>query len=96
MKFPPDSGESSGGNTKLPPLPEVSLSGELSGFSFNPLEERIAESEYLGALAPSADIAARQRAGLTKEETAAVKAGLQRHFCSSADPFCGQHGGAPS
>lgn len=79
MKPPPVSGESSSGDTKLPPISKERSSGELSGFSRNPSEERIAESGYLGALTPS-DIAPRQHAELTKEEKAAVKAGLQDVF----------------
>jgi len=78
-KPPSLSGESSSGDTKLPAISEETSSGELSGFSRNPSEERIAESGYPGALPPS-DIAPRQRAELTKEEKAAVKAGLQDVF----------------
>lgn len=52
-KPPSMSGENSSGDTKLPPISGESSSGELSGFSHNPLEERIAESGYLGALTPS-------------------------------------------
>ncbi len=79
MKPPAVSGESSSGNTKLPPISEESSSGELRGFSRNPSEERIAESAYLGALPPSG-IDPSQHAELTKEEKAAVKAGLQDVF----------------
>ena len=66
-------------DTKPPSLSGESSSGELSGFSRNPSEERIAESGYPGALPPS-DIAPPQRAELTKEEKAAVKACLQDVF----------------
>lgn len=78
-KPPSLSGENSSGDMKPPPVSGESSSGELSGFSRNPSEERIAESGYLGAL-PLSDIAPRQHAELTKEEKAAVKAGLQDVF----------------
>jgi peptidoglycan-associated lipoprotein len=77
--LPPISGEHSRGDMKPPPVSGESSSGELSGFSRNPSEERIAEGGYLRALTPP-DIASRQHAELTKEEKAAVKAGLQDVF----------------
>jgi peptidoglycan-associated lipoprotein len=80
MKVPPISQQSSGNDMKLPPIAsEQSSNGELSGFSRNPSEERLAEDGYLGALPPSG-IAPRQRAELTTEEKAAVEAGLQDVF----------------
>jgi peptidoglycan-associated lipoprotein len=51
----------------------------LSGFSRNPSEERLAQGVYSTALSPSG-LTARQRAELTKEEKAAVEAGLQDVF----------------
>jgi len=54
-------------------------SGELSGFSRNPSEERLAQGGYSTALNPSG-FSVRQRAELTKEEKAAVEAGLQDVF----------------
>ena len=95
MKVPPISQQSSGNDMKLPPITsqqssdndmklppiasEQSSNGELSGFSRNPSEERLAEGGYLGALPPSG-IAPRQRAERTTEEKAAVEAGLQDVF----------------
>ena len=95
MKVPPISQQSSGNDMKLPPITsqqssdndmklppiasEQSPNGELSGFSRNPSEERLAEGGYLGALPPSG-IAPRQRAERTTEEKAAVEAGLQDVF----------------
>lgn len=78
MNPPHVSEESSSGDTKLPATSKSS-SDELSGFSRNPSEERIAESGYMGAR-PSSAIAPRQRGDQTKEEKAAVKAGLQDVF----------------
>lgn len=80
MKPPPVPGEISSGKSKVPPPSKETSSGELSGFSQDPSEEPIADSGYWGALTPSADIAARQRAERTKEDTAAVQAGLQDIF----------------
>src|SRR5690242_5575274 len=92
MKVPPISQQSSGNDMKLPPITsqqssdndmklppiasEQSSNGELSGFSRDPSEKRLAEGGYLGALPPSG-IAPRQRAERTTEEKAAVEAGLQ-------------------
>lgn len=80
MKLPPITSEqSSHDDMKVPPISEQSSNGELSGFSRNPSEERLAEDGYLGALPPS-DIAPRQRSERTTEEKAAVEAGLQDVF----------------
>ena len=92
-KLSPISGERSSGNTKLPPISKESSSddmklptisgkssnGELSGFSRNPSEERLAQGGDSAALTPS-KVGPRQRAELTKEEQAAVEAGLQDVF----------------
>jgi peptidoglycan-associated lipoprotein len=63
----------------LPAISGESSSGELSGFSRNPSEERLAQGGDSGALLPS-EVGPRQRAELTKEEQAAVEAGLQDVF----------------
>lgn len=62
-------------------LPNVSggSGSELSGFSRNPSEERLAQGGYSTALNPSG-FSARQRAELTKEEKAALEADLQDVF----------------
>ncbi len=78
-KPPTISGERSSDDTKLPAISGESSSGELSGFSRNPSEERLAPGEYSGVLPPSG-VGHRQRAELTKEEQAAVEAGLQDVF----------------
>ncbi|MCS6305736.1 MAG: OmpA family protein [Nitrospira sp.] len=78
-KLPIFSGESSSDHTKLPPISEGSSSDGLSGFSRNPSEERLAQDEYPGVLTPSG-VVPRQRAELTKEEKAAMQAGLQDVF----------------
>jgi peptidoglycan-associated lipoprotein len=51
----------------------------LSGFSRNPSEERLTQGGYSTALNPSR-LSPRQRAELTKEEQAAVEAGLRDVF----------------
>ncbi len=74
-------GESGSGSasSKVPSISGGGSSGELSGFSRNPSEERLAQGGYSTAMNPSG-ISARQRAELTKEEKAAVEAGLQDVF----------------
>jgi peptidoglycan-associated lipoprotein len=52
---------------------------KLTGFSKNPLEERLGRGGDIVSLSPSG-INARQRAELTKEEKAAIEAGLQDVF----------------
>ncbi len=73
--------ESGSGNasSKLPHISGGSSSGDLSGFSRNPSEERLAQDGYATALNPSGT-GPRQRAELTKEEKAAVDAGLHDVF----------------
>ncbi len=78
LKSDGDGGSASGGS-KLPNLSGGDSSGELSGFSRNPSEERLAQGGYSTALNPSG-FSVRQRAELTKEEKAAVEAGLQDVF----------------
>ena len=83
-----DSGAESGSadsNSNFPRISRGGSSGELSGFSQNPSEERLAQAQggYSSSRTPS-DLNARRRAGLTKEEkaheTAALEAGLQDVF----------------
>ena len=78
-KLPNLSEGSSSGDTKLPNISGGNSSGELSGISRNPSEERLAQGGYWEALTPSG-IDPRQRAEMTKEEQAAVEAGLQDVF----------------
>jgi peptidoglycan-associated lipoprotein len=66
-------------STKLPNISGGSSSKELSGFSRTPSEERLAQDGYSTALNPSGT-GPRQRAELTREEKAAVEAGLQDVF----------------
>jgi peptidoglycan-associated lipoprotein len=54
-------------------------SGKLSGFSQNPSEERLGKGGDIVSLTPSG-MSVRQRAELTKEEKAAIEAGLQDVF----------------
>jgi peptidoglycan-associated lipoprotein len=77
-KLPPISEGSSTSDTELPPITGESSSGELSGFFHNPSEERL-EDGYSGVL-PLSEVSTRQRDELTKEEKAAVEAGLQDVF----------------
>ena len=87
MKWLQSGGESEpgstagGANSKFPGMSRGGSSGELSGFSQNPSEERLAQAQggFATSLAPS-DLSARRRAELTKEEKAALEAGLQDVF----------------
>jgi peptidoglycan-associated lipoprotein len=72
-------GGSGSASSKVPNISGGGTSGELSGFSRNPSEERLAQGGYSTSLNPSG-ISARQRAELTKEEKAAVEAGLEDVF----------------
>jgi peptidoglycan-associated lipoprotein len=69
------------GGSSFPGFSGGHSSGELSGFSQNPSEERLAQapSGFVTSLSPS-DVGARRRAELTKEEKAALEAGLQDVF----------------
>ena len=78
--------ESEGGSgstsSKAPSISGGSSSGELKGFSRNPAEERLSSGGQGGhptSLNPSS-FPGRQQAELTKEERAAVEAGLQDVF----------------
>ena len=76
------SGSSSGSaGSTYPQISGGSSSGELSGFSHNPSEERLTQSQssFSTSLSPS-ELSARRRAELTKEEKAALEAGLQDVF----------------
>ena len=77
--LPPTSGGNSSGDATLPTLSGESSSGELSGFSRDPSEERLAQGGDSGVLTPS-EVGPSQRTELTKEEQAAGEAGLQDVF----------------
>lgn len=72
---------STGGSSNYPGFSRGGASGELSGFSHNPSEERLAQAQggFATSLSPS-DVGVRRRAELTKEEKAALEAGLQDVF----------------
>lgn len=72
---------STGGSSNYPGFSRGGSSGELSGFSHNPSEERLAQAQggFATSLSPS-DVGVRRRAELTKEEKAALEAGLQDVF----------------
>ena len=54
--------------------------GALSGFSKNPQEERLGKGGDIASVSSPGGISARQRPELTKEEKAAIEAGLQDVF----------------
>lgn len=78
-------GGSGSASSKAPAISGGGSIGELKGFSRNPGEERISQSAHSGpgghptSLNPSS-VVVRQQAELTKEEQAAVEAGLQDVF----------------
>ncbi|MBX3331002.1 MAG: OmpA family protein [Nitrospira sp.] len=78
LKSEGEAGSQSTGS-KVPSMSGGSSSSELSGFSRHPAEERLTQGGYSTALNPSS-LSPRQRAELTKEEKAAVEAGLQDVF----------------
>jgi peptidoglycan-associated lipoprotein len=80
-KWVQSDGKSGSGSesSKHPNVSRESSSGELSGFSRNPSEERLAEGRYPTVLNRQG-LSPRQRAELTKEEKAAAEAGLQDVF----------------
>ena len=78
VKSEAESGSGSA-SSKLPNLSGGKSGGELSGFSRTPGEERLSQGGYSTSLNPSG-ITARQRAEMTREEKAAVEAGLQDVF----------------
>lgn len=70
-----------GGESNYPGLSGGGSSSELSGFSHNPQEERLAQAQggFPASLSPS-DVGIHRRAELTREEKAAIEAGLQDVF----------------
>ncbi len=68
-------------DSRFPGFSKSAPGSELSGFSQNPQEERLAHGpgSYQASLSPS-DVTAHRRAELTREEKAALEAGLQDVF----------------
>ena len=75
MKWLQSDGETGTGSAQR----DGSGGGALSGFAKNPSEERLAKSGDIASIS-SSGISARQRAEITKEEKAAIEAGLQDVF----------------
>jgi peptidoglycan-associated lipoprotein len=75
--------ESEGGSgstsSKAPTISGGSSGGDLKGFSRNPNEERLSQGGHPTSLNPS-NLSVRQQAELTREERAAIEAGLQDVF----------------
>ena len=69
----------SDGDTGAGSAQNGSSGGKLSGFSQNPSEERLGKGGDIASLS-SSGMTARQRAEITKEEKAAIEAGLQDVF----------------
>jgi peptidoglycan-associated lipoprotein len=68
-----------GSNKNFPGMGPGSSGRGLSGFTQNPAEERIGKGGDIASLS-SSGMSARQRAEITKEEKAAIEAGLQDVF----------------
>ena len=68
-----------GVNPGFPGLSEGSSSGELSGFSQNPTDEYLSHNSGIASVSP-ANAGSRHRAELTREEQAAIEAGLKDVF----------------
>ena len=68
-----------GANQNFPGMARGGSGGGLSGFSQNPSEERLGKGGDIASLS-SSGMSARQRAEITKEEKAAIEAGLQDVF----------------
>jgi len=68
-----------GANPNFPAMSKGGSGGGLSGFSQNPSEERLGKGGDIASLS-SSGMSARQRAEITKEEKAAIEAGLQDVF----------------
>ena len=68
-----------GANSNFPGTARGGAGGGLSGFSQNPSEERLGKNGDIASLS-SSGMSARQRAEITKEEKAAIEAGLQDVF----------------
>ncbi len=69
----------SGANSNFPGMVKGGSGGGLSGFSQNPSEERLGKGGDIASLS-SSGMSARQREELTREEKAAIEAGLQDVF----------------
>ena len=69
----------SGVNSNFPGMAQGSSGGGLSGFSQNPSEERLGMGGDIASLS-SSGMSDRHRAEITKEEKAAIEAGLQDVF----------------
>jgi len=65
-----------GANPNFPGMARGGSGGGLSGFSQNPSEERLGKGGDIASFS-SSGMSARQRAEITKEEKAAIEAGLQ-------------------
>jgi peptidoglycan-associated lipoprotein len=82
MKWLQSDGETGAGSTQndanpnFPGMARGGSGGGLSGFSQNPSEERLGKSGDIASFS-SSGMSARQRAEITKEEKAAIEAGLQ-------------------
>jgi peptidoglycan-associated lipoprotein len=68
-----------GANSNIPGMARGGAGVGLSGFSQNPSEERLGKNGDIASLS-SSGMSARQRAEITKEEKAAIEAGLQDVF----------------
>ena len=68
-----------GANPNIPGMAQGGSGGGLSGFSQNPSEERLGKGGDIASHSSSA-MSDRQRAELTREEKAAIEAGLQDVF----------------
>jgi peptidoglycan-associated lipoprotein len=68
-----------GANSNFTGMARGGAGGGLSGFSQNPSEERLGKNGDIASLS-SSGMSARQRAEITKEEKAAIEAGLQDVF----------------
>ena len=85
MKWLQSDGETGAGsaqdgtNPNFPGMSKGSSGKGLSGFSQNPSEERVGKGGDIASLS-SSGMSARQRAEITKEEKAAIEAGLQDVF----------------
>lgn len=66
-------------NPNVPGMGQGGSNRELSGFSHNPSEEHLGQGSNIASLS-SSGMTSRQRAELTKEEKAAIEAGLQDVF----------------
>jgi peptidoglycan-associated lipoprotein len=80
MKWLQSDGKTGEGSSQnFPGMARGGSGGGLSGFSQNPSEERLGKGGDIASLS-SSGMSARQRAEITKEEKAAIEAGLQDVF----------------